>query len=75
MKNISHKRHRENRKTLYFQKHFSENRAVCEMKWKNIVERGRPQITIRRMRFACWIPLATNTHSEYVILIAFPLQQ
>jgi hypothetical protein len=27
------------------------------------------------MRFACWIPKATNTHSEYVILISFPLQQ
>jgi len=24
---------------------------------------------------ACWIPKATNTHSEYVILIAVPLQQ
>jgi len=24
------------------------------------------------MRIACWIPKATNTHSEYVILIAFP---
>jgi hypothetical protein len=30
---------------------------------------------IRRMRFACWIIKATNTHSEYVILIAFPPQQ
>jgi hypothetical protein len=30
---------------------------------------------IRRMRFACWIIKATDTHSEYVILIAFPLQQ
>jgi hypothetical protein len=30
---------------------------------------------IRRTRFASWIPEATNTHSEYVILIAFPLQQ
>jgi len=29
----------------------------------------------RRMRIACWINKATNTHSEYVILIAFPLQQ
>ena len=29
----------------------------------------------RRTRIACWIPKATNTHSEYVILIAFPLQQ
>jgi hypothetical protein len=28
------------------------------------------------MRIACWIPKATNTHSEYVIvLLAFPLQQ
>ena len=29
-----------------------------------------------RVRIACWIPNATNAHSEYVvILIAFPLQQ
>ena len=27
-----------------------------------------------RMRIACWIPKATNSHSEYVILTAFPLQ-
>jgi hypothetical protein len=31
-------------------------------------------MTIRRMRIACWISKATDTHSEYVILIAFPLQ-
>jgi hypothetical protein len=30
---------------------------------------------IRRMRIACWLTKATDTHSEYVILIAFPLQQ
>jgi hypothetical protein len=30
---------------------------------------------IWRMRFACWITKATGTHSEYVILVAFPLQQ
>jgi hypothetical protein len=30
---------------------------------------------IRRMRFSCWITKATDTHSEYVILIAFPKQQ
>jgi hypothetical protein len=29
---------------------------------------------IRRIRFACWITKATDTHSEYVILIAFPRQ-
>jgi hypothetical protein len=41
---------------------------------KNIVERGRSQMTIRRMLIACWIPKAKNTHSEYVMVIAFPLQ-
>ena len=30
---------------------------------------------IGRMRFACRITKATDTHSEYVILIAFPRQQ
>ena len=30
---------------------------------------------IWRMRITCWISKATDTHSEYVILIAFPLQQ
>jgi hypothetical protein len=30
---------------------------------------------IRHMRIACWIPIPTNIHSGYVILIAFPLQQ
>ena len=54
---------------------FSENRAVYEIMWKNIVEPGRPQMTIWRMRIACWIPKAKNTHSDYVILIACPLQQ
>ena len=54
---------------------FYENRAVYEIMWKNIVERGRPQMAIWRMHVACWISKATDTHSEYVILIAFPLQQ
>jgi hypothetical protein len=42
---------------------FFENRAIYEIMWKNIVERGRPQVTIWRMCTACWI------------LIAFPPQQ
>jgi len=54
---------------------FFENRAVYEIRWKNIVEPVRPQMTIWRMCIACWIPKATDTHSEYVILIALPLQQ
>jgi hypothetical protein len=27
------------------------------------------------MRIACWINKATNTHTGFVIFIAFPLQQ
>ena len=54
---------------------FFLNRAVYEIMWKNVVEWGRPQMTIWRMRIACWIPKATNTHSENVILIDFPVQQ
>ena len=42
--------------------------------WINIVEPDRPRIT-RRMSIACWVSKATNTHSEYVTLIVFPLQQ
>ena len=52
-----------------------ENRAVYEIMWKSIVEPDRPVMTIWRMRIACWIPKATNTHSEYALVIAFPLQQ
>jgi hypothetical protein len=40
-----------------------------------MVERGGLQMTIWRMRIACWVAKATNGHSEYVILFAFPLQQ
>ena len=53
---------------------FFENHSVYEIMWKNILKPDRPQMTIWRMRFACWITKATATHSECVILIAFPLQ-
>jgi hypothetical protein len=41
---------------------FPLNRAVYEIMWKSIRERDGPQMTIWRMRIACWIPKATNTH-------------
>ena len=55
-------------------------------KWPNCVlydddddddtaEPDKPQMKKWRMRIAYWIPTATNTHSEYVILLALPLQQ
>ena len=40
---------------------FFENRAVYEIMWKNVVEWGRPQMTVWHMHIACWIPRATTT--------------
>jgi hypothetical protein len=57
-----------------FNNFFFLNSCVYEITWKNIVEPGRPEITWR-MRIACCITKATNTHSGYVIIIDFPLQQ
>jgi hypothetical protein len=71
MRNVSDKSCRENQNT-----HISKNRTVCELMWK----KGRAgQATddklIRRMSFTCWTTKATDTHTEYVTLITFPLQQ
>jgi len=52
-----------------------ENLGFCEIMWKNTVEPGWRRMTIWRMRIAYWLIKATDTHSEYVILIAFLLQQ
>jgi len=40
-----------------------------------MVEPEGLQMIIWRMRISHWIPKATNTQSEYVILFAFPLQK
>jgi len=57
-----------------FSNFFVENRAVYEIMWKDIVKRGRPQMTIWRKCIACWVPKVTDTYPEYITLIAFPLQ-
>ena len=76
MRKVSEKSCRVNQNTHFM---FSipppENLTVYEIMWKNMVESCRPQTTVRRMRIECRITEATNTHSQYVILIAFPLQQ
>jgi hypothetical protein len=54
---------------------FPENHAVYEIMGKNIVELDRQHMTIWRMRIACCIPKATNTHSVYVIFTIFLLQK
>ena len=43
--------------------------------WKNMVQPGRQQATIQCTCFACWITKSTDTHSEYVSLVAFLQQQ
>ena len=43
--------------------------------WKTMVEPDKPQMTIWLMRITCWIPNATETHTVYVLLTAFPVQQ
>jgi len=35
--------------------------AVCEIILKNIVESGRPQMAVWRLRIACWVTGATDT--------------
>jgi hypothetical protein len=54
---------------------FFQNRTVYEVMWKHSVQPGRPQMIIWRMRIEWWVTQATNTHSQYVILFAFPPQQ
>ena len=54
----------------------SKNRAVYEIMWKNTVkQQATDDNIIKRMRIACWITKTTNTHLEYALLTALPLQQ
>jgi hypothetical protein len=72
MRNVSDKICTENQNTHFmFNNFFPENLAVYEIMWKNTLEPDSPQMTIRRTRIACWIAKATDTHSEYVILLLF----
>jgi hypothetical protein len=54
---------------------FQKIRVVYEIRWKIIVQQGRPHMTTWRMRIACWIPKATNIHTGCAIFIDYPLHQ
>ena len=76
MRNVSDKSCTENRNTHFvLSNFFFENRAVYEIMWKYFAEWGWSQMTVWRIRIACWIPKATDTHSVCITLTAFPLQQ
>jgi len=63
MRNIPGETCRENQNTHFIVKNFfaKENCAYFGIRWKNIVEADRPQMTIWCVRVACRIPKATNT--------------
>jgi hypothetical protein len=76
MRNVSDKSCRENQNTNFiFSNFFSENRAVYEIMWKNMVEseghRWQYNTVQKKLRFECWLRKAavTDTHSFYLILI------
>jgi hypothetical protein len=75
MRNVSGENFTESQIHILCSITFFLNFVLYERMWKNIVELGRPQMTIWCMRTSGWIPKATETHSEYVIFLAFPLQQ
>ena len=63
------KLYRKSKHTFYVPQFFP--RKLCRL-WDNVkkytVEPDRPQMTIWRMRIACWKPKATDTRSECGIL-------
>ena len=74
MRNVSDKSCTENQNTHFVFSNFPpENRAVYEIMWKKYCTdwQAADDNKLRRIRIACWITQATNTHSEYVIFIAF----
>jgi hypothetical protein len=54
---------------------FFRKSCLYEITWKNTAHLDRPQMAIWRTRIGCGITKATDTHSEYVILTAFPMQE
>jgi hypothetical protein len=77
MRNVSDSSCRENQNTHFVLNNFFSKIVPL---WGSVEKYCRArQATddnvICRMCIAFWIPKSKNTHSEYVILIAFPLQQ
>jgi hypothetical protein len=79
MRNISDKvaedlkTNKQTNKHCMFDIFFPENRAVYKIMWQKYGRSRQATMTIWRIRFACWIPKATNTHSQCATLTAFPL--
>ena len=75
MTNIPDKPCRDTRNTHFvFSNFFFRKLCLFEITWKYILEPDRPHVIMQSMRIACWILKVTDIHSQYAILIAFPLQ-
>jgi len=61
MKNVLDKSYRENQNTHFMDSNIFKNIAVYKKMWQNIVEAGRTQMTMGRIRIACWVPEGTGT--------------
>jgi hypothetical protein len=78
MRNVSDKSCRENQNTYFAFSNFFFRKS-CRV-WDNVERYGRIRQStddniIQRMHFAFWTTKVTDTHSECVILVAFPRQQ
>jgi hypothetical protein len=60
-----------NRNIFIFNNIFSPKIVQFMRYVKKYCRAGKATDDVWRMRFACWIPKATDTHSEYVVVIAF----
>jgi hypothetical protein len=72
IRNVSDKSCRENQNAHFmFTNSFPENSAVCWIMWRKCCRARHTTDSniIRRMRIARWITKATDTYSEYVILL------
>ena len=45
---------------------FFLNRVLYEVIWKIFLESAMPRMKLWRMRIACWIPKAAETHTDSV---------
>ena len=68
IRNLSGQICRENTTSQFiFNNLFLESRGVLEIRLKDTVERGRPQMIIRRMRCTCRISKYTDTHTRNML--------
>ena len=79
MRNVSDKSCRENQNTHFCSVNFFFFRKSCRL-CDNVESYGTAREATdidvtQRMRIACWKTKGKDTHSEYVLLTAFPLQR